>query len=213
MTNYKMLRSLRLDLPGPVLPVDRSVLAVLPVPVLPVGQLDLPGLVLPVDRLDLVQFHWWDYSIKRYIEAADHLVQLKNAGKIAHIGVTNFDAQHLKEILDAGVNIISNQVQYSIIDHRPEKNLLPLCRESGINLLCYGALAGGFFSEHYISSTGIQEPLEYRSLTKYKLIIDDFGGFELFQELLQHLHSISRKYHVGIADVAIKYILQKHALL
>ena len=164
---------------------------------------------LNVDRLDLVQFHWWDYSIKRYVEVARHLLELKNAGKIAHIGVTNFDAQHLKEILDAGINIISNQVQYSIIDQRPGKNLLPLCREYGMSLLCYGTLAGGFFSERYLQSKEIQAPLENRSLTKYKLIIDDFGGFKLFQELLQNLKSIAGKYNVGIAEVAIKFIMQK----
>lgn len=164
---------------------------------------------LNVDRLDLVQFHWWDYSIKRYVEVAQHLLELKNAGKIAHIGVTNFDAQHLKEILDAGIKVISNQVQYSIIDYRPEKNLLPLCREYSISLLCYGTLAGGFFSERYLQSIEIQEPLANRSLTKYKLIIDDFGGFNLFQELLQNLQSIAGKYNVGIAEVAIKFILQK----
>jgi aryl-alcohol dehydrogenase-like predicted oxidoreductase len=164
---------------------------------------------LNVDRLDLVQFHWWDYSIKRYVEVAQHLLELKNAGKIAHIGVTNFDAQHLKEILDAGIKVISNQVQYSIIDNRPEKNLLALCREYDISLLCYGTLAGGFFNERYLQSEEIKEPLENRSLTKYKLIIDDFGGFNLFQDLLQNLKSIAEKYNVGIAEVAIKFIMQK----
>ena len=164
---------------------------------------------LNVDRLDLVQFHWWDYSIKRYVEVAQHLLELKNAGKIAHIGVTNFDAQHLKEILDAGIKILSNQVQYSLIDNRPEKSLLPLCREYGISLLCYGTLAGGFFSERYLQLKEMQEPFENRSLTKYKLIIDDFGGFNLFQDLLQNLKSIAGNYNVGIAEVAIKFIMQK----
>ncbi|MFM8361812.1 MAG: aldo/keto reductase [Haliscomenobacter sp.] len=72
---------------------------------------------LGVEQLDLVQFAWWDYQFPRYVETAVHLHELRQAGKIRHIGVTNFDAAHLQEILDAGVPILANQVQYSALDH------------------------------------------------------------------------------------------------
>ncbi len=66
------------------------------------------------ERLDLVQFHWWDYSVPGYVEAAVALSRLKDKGKIAHIGVTNFDVPHLAQILDAGVPVIALQAQYSL---------------------------------------------------------------------------------------------------
>jgi aryl-alcohol dehydrogenase-like predicted oxidoreductase len=66
---------------------------------------------LGVERLDLVQFHWWDYDVPGYVEAALQLARLQRAGKIRHIGLTNFDAMHLREILNAGVDVVSNQVQ------------------------------------------------------------------------------------------------------
>ena len=59
------------------------------------------------DALDLVQFHWWDYNVPGYVEVALGLLKLKEKGKIRNIGVTNFDAPHLKEIVDAGVPIVS----------------------------------------------------------------------------------------------------------
>lgn len=46
---------------------------------------------LATERLDLVQFHWWDFSVPRYVETAFELDKLRRAGKIAHVGVTNFD--------------------------------------------------------------------------------------------------------------------------
>lgn len=164
---------------------------------------------LGVECLDLVQFAWWDYSAPRYVETALHLVDLQKAGKIRHLGATNFDAVHLREILEAGVPIIAHQVQYSVLDRRPEEDLLPLAEEYHIPFLCYGSLAGGFLNNRYLGAVEPQEPLENRSLTKYKLIIDEFGGYELFQELLRTLKQIADKYEVGIAEMAVQYILQK----
>ena len=162
-----------------------------------------------VERLDLVQFFWWDLSIPGYLDLAQHMAELQKAGKIRYIGVTNFDAVHLKEILGEGVQVVSNQVQYSVLDQRPEEDILELCKQHDIKLLCYGTLAGGFLTERYLGVMEPHEPLENRSLTKYKLIIDEFGGWDLFQELLTCLKAVADKKKVGIAEAAIKYVLQK----
>jgi aryl-alcohol dehydrogenase-like predicted oxidoreductase len=164
---------------------------------------------LGLERLDMVQFHWWDYSINRYIEVVQHLAEIQKQGKIHALGVTNFDAKHLKEIIDTGINIITNQVQYSVLDHRPEEDLSDLCQSHGIKLLCYGTVAGGFLNNSYLGIRDIKDIDENRSLIKYKLIIDEFGGPVIFQNLLHQLHKIASKYEVGIADIAIKYIIQK----
>ena len=89
---------------------------------------------LGVEQLDLVQFSWWDYQFENYVQTALHLKTLQEQGKIRHIGVTNFDAKHLKEIIDAGVEIVSNQVQYSVLDHRPETDMETLAKEHNIPL-------------------------------------------------------------------------------
>jgi len=162
-----------------------------------------------VERLDLVQFHWWDLSVPGYLDLAQHLAELQKAGKIRYIGVTNFDTVHLREILDEGVQVVSNQVQYSVLDQRPEEDILELCKQHDIKLLCYGTLAGGFLTERYLGVKEPHEPLENWSLTKYKLIIDEFGGWDLFQNLLVRLKALADKHEMGIAEVAIKYILQK----
>ncbi len=164
---------------------------------------------LGVERLDLVQFAWWDYQFPKYVETAVHLTELQQKGKIRLIGVTNFDAQHLQEILNAGVSIASNQVQYSLLDHRVEQDYADLFQNHPIPFLCYGVVAGGFLSDKYLNVPDPTPPLENRSLTKYRLIIDEFGGYDLFQKALHTLREIADKYEVGIAEIACRYILQK----
>jgi aryl-alcohol dehydrogenase-like predicted oxidoreductase len=115
----------------------------------------------------------------------------------------------LAEIVTAGVPVISNQVQYSVLDLRPERGMVDFCRMNDITLLCYGTVAGGFLSDRYLGQVEPVAELENRSLTKYKLIIDDFGGWDLFQQLLAILKEIAEKHQVSIAMVATRFVIQQ----
>ncbi|MGD9649618.1 MAG: aldo/keto reductase [Dongiaceae bacterium] len=164
---------------------------------------------LNVEILDLVQFHWWDYAIPRYVETAGYLNELRQAGKIRHLGLTNFDGQRTREIAEAGIPIISTQVQYSLLDRRPAQDLSDICRRFNIKLLCYGTVAGGFLSSRYLGAPEIKNNFENRSLIKYKLIIDECGGWEFFQELLALLNQLAQKHQTGIAEIATRYVLDQ----
>ena len=167
---------------------------------------------LRVERLDLVQFHWWDFAVPRYVETALELERLRRAGKIAHVGVTNFDTAHLEELLAAGVPVVTHQLQYSLVDDRPRAAMVDCCARHGIVLLCYGTVAGGFLSERWLGTTEPPLSLPNRSLVKYKLIIDDFGGWALFQELLAVLASIAQAHGSDVASVATRAILDRPAV-
>ena len=164
---------------------------------------------LHMERLDLVQFHWWDYAIARCVEAALWLKELQQAGKIDLLGGTNFDTPHSAELLAKGVPLVSMQVQYSLLDARPENGLVALCRRHDVHLLCYGSVAGGFLSDRWLGKSEPKPPFENRSLTKYKLIIDDFGGWDLFQDLLVVLRRIADSHGTDIATVASRAILDR----
>jgi len=166
-----------------------------------------------VECLDLVQFHWWDYSDKSYLDALKHLGDLQREGKIRHLALTNFDTDRLGIIADQGLRIVSNQVQYSLIDRRPEIRMASFCREHGVTLLAYGALLGGLLSEKYLGRPEPRRPeLNTASLQKYKNMIDAWGGWILFQELLAVLKEIADKHQVSISNVGVRYILDRPAV-
>ena len=166
-----------------------------------------------VETLDLMQFHWWEYRDKNYLDALRYMSELQSEGKIKHLALTNFDTEHLKIIVDSGIKIVSNQVQFSLVDSRPEVEMSHFCLEHDIKLLTYGTVCGGLLSEKYL---GQPEPrggeLKTASLRKYKNMVDTWGGWSLFQELLQEIAQVAEKHGVSIANVAVRYILDKPAV-
>jgi aryl-alcohol dehydrogenase-like predicted oxidoreductase len=163
---------------------------------------------LNAPALDLVQFHWWDYQVPGMVRVAQLLAQLKQEGSIRNLGGTNFDTPHTAALLDAGVPLVSMQVQYSLLDRRPSHAMAALCAQSPLRLLCYGTLAGGFLTEKWL---GVAEPrdISNRSLIKYKLILDDFGGWAAFQSLLQVLKRIGDRHGVALSAVATRWVLDQ----
>ncbi len=167
---------------------------------------------LRAERLDLVQFHWWDYNVPGMVATAQSLAELQREGLIRHLGGTNFDTPHTAAMLDAGVPLVSMQVQYSLLDRRPANALAALCAKSGMRLLCYGSLAGGFITERWLGAPEPSDtvtPLTNRSLIKYKLVIDDFGGWLAFQQLLQLLKRIGQRHGVSLSAVATRWVLDQ----
>jgi aryl-alcohol dehydrogenase-like predicted oxidoreductase len=163
-----------------------------------------------VETLDLLQFHWWDYEDLAYLDALTHLSRLCEAGKLKHLALTNFDTAHLQTITEHGIRVVSNQVQYSLIDLRPEVRMIPFCQAHNMTLLTYGTLCGGLLSDAYL---GQPEPrsaaLHTASLRKYKQMIDAWGGWALFQDLLQVLKQVADQHGVSLANVAVRYILDR----
>jgi aryl-alcohol dehydrogenase-like predicted oxidoreductase len=149
---------------------------------------------MDVETLDLMQFHWWEYQDKNYLDALKYMAELQTEGKIKHLALTNFDTEHLQVIVEAGIKIVSNQVQFSLVDRRPE-------------------VCGGLLSEKYLDKPELRGfDLATVSLKKYKNMVDAWGGWQLLQELLSTLKSIADKHGVSIPNVAVRYILDKPAV-
>ncbi|ABK78477.1 oxidoreductase [Cenarchaeum symbiosum A] len=163
------------------------------------------------DSIDLLQFHWWDYNDPAYLDALDHLDALRAEGKIRHLGLTNFDTERLRLIVDHGIRPVSNQVQCSVLDQRPLSLMAPFCEKNGIALLAYGTLLGGFLSEKYLGADEPARP-ETHSLQKYLRMIEEWGGWGLFQELLAALGKIAERHSAGTANVAARFALDMPAV-
>src|SRR5262249_40179452 len=139
------------------------------------------------------------------------LKALREEGLIGEIGLTNFDAAHLRLALSDGIPIATNQVSFSLVDRRAANELSALCRERGVKLLAYGTLCGGFLSDAWLGQSE-PESIPDWSRSKYKRFIDAAGGWDVFQGILGAAARIARRHGVSIANVATRWVLDHEAV-
>jgi aryl-alcohol dehydrogenase-like predicted oxidoreductase/enamine deaminase RidA (YjgF/YER057c/UK114 family) len=165
------------------------------------------------ERLDLLQFHAWSYADPGWLDCVFHLQSLVDEGLVGRLGLTNTDAAHLRMLLDSGVEIVTNQVCYSLLDQRAAGAMTELCLARGVKILAFGTLAGGFLTERWV---GVDEPamdaLETWSQMKYKRFIDAAGGWGRFQDLLEAVEAAAKRLGVSMANVASRYVLEAPAV-
>ncbi len=166
---------------------------------------------LGVAKVDLLQFHWWSFEHPAWLDALHEMQRLREEGLIGALGVTNFDAGHLALAIADGIEIASNQVSFSLVDRRAAGALSTLCAESGVKLLAYGTLCGGFLSEKWL---GKPEPTSIAdwSRSKYKRFIDTVGGWGPFQGILSAASTIAAKHGVSISNVASRWVLEHQSV-
>lgn len=163
-----------------------------------------------VERIDLLQFHAWSYADPGWLDCVFHLDDLRRAGLISHLGLTNTDTAHLRMLLDSGVEVVSNQICFSLLDRRARTAMTTLCAERGVGILAFGTLAGGFLTERWL---GADEPafdeLTTWSQMKYKRFIDTAGGWARFQSVLRVVAEVAERIGVSAANVATRWVLDQ----
>lgn len=165
---------------------------------------------LQTDSIDLLQYHAWNYADPSYLDDLFALQELQDEGLIKHLGLTNFDTAHLNILIETGINIVSNQVSFSLLDQRAAHGMTEFCEQKGVKILAFGTLAGGFLTERWLNK---EEPndndLKTWSQMKYKRYIDQAGGWEKFQNLLKAMKQTADQHNISMANVASRYILDQ----
>ncbi len=166
---------------------------------------------LGLERVDLVQFYWWRDEVPGMEEAAGYLAELCEEGKIGRLGVTNFSTDRVRRLTEAGVPVVSNQVQFSLLDRRPMRSLQEFSSAHDIGILAFGALAGGFLTNRWVGRP-VPDAVETRSQTKYRLIIEECGGWEKYQRLLRVLVDVAQRHNVAASAVALHWVLTQRSV-
>lgn len=166
---------------------------------------------LGVASVDLLQFHWWTFEHPAWLDALHEMKAMQEEGLIRAIGVTNFDAAHLALALADGIPVATNQVSFSLVDRRAAGGLSDLCKATGVRLLAYGTLSGGFISEKWLGKAEPHHIADW-SKSKYKRFIDAAGGWDMFQALLSAANAIARKHGVSISNVATRWVLDHESV-
>lgn len=99
---------------------------------------------LGTDYIDLYQIHWPDLTtpISETFEAVSRLIE---QGKVRYAGVCNYDVAQLKEV-DQTLQIISNQIPFSMVNRGVEAETVPYCIENNKSVLAYSPMERGLLT-------------------------------------------------------------------
>lgn len=176
---------------------------------------------LQVSQLPLVAFFWSNYDIKRYVDVALYLTELKEEGLIREIGATNFDLKRLQELVKADVPLVSHQVQLSAMDRRPvQSGMADWCAENQISLIGFGTVGSGILSNEWLGKGAPkQEDRNTASMRMYSSTAARFGDWSLVQELLRTMNAVAesvradgRCSEANISNIAQRYVLETPAV-
>lgn len=158
--------------------------------------------------IDLMQFHAWTFADAHWLDALNFLGDLRSDGLIRHIGVTNFDAAHLRIAVASGIPVVTNQVSFSLLDQRAAGRMSDVCAQYGVKLLAYGTVAGALLSGRWQARPAPpKDDLKTWSLMKYGRFLQAAGGWDALQRVLAVTSQIANKHRVSMANVACRHIL------
>jgi len=100
---------------------------------------------LQVETIDLYQIHWPPDGGENALEAWETMAALKKEGKVRYIGLSNFSAQQMEELLTVE-RITSLQPPYSMINRSAEAEILPFCKEHAIGVINYSPQHSGLLT-------------------------------------------------------------------
>lgn len=167
---------------------------------------------LGVEQIDLYQIHFPNPLFK--INALmDALAEAVRAGKVHAVGVSNYNAQQLREaharLARHDIPLASNQVRYSLLHRNPETNgVLDTCRELNIALIAYSPLEQGLLTGKYRSGE-IPLPAFPRNLLRaYR-----HSNLEKIESLFQVMEAVAQAHSKSIGQVALNWLLAKDELI
>lgn len=167
---------------------------------------------LGVSTIDLYQIHW-PYTFINQHRLMDALARAVRSGKVRAVGVSNYSASLMHcahaRLARHGIPLASNQVHYSLLHRKPEKNgVLDACRELNVSLIAYSPLEQGFLTGKYRSGN-----IPKAALTMSRRLMSRPARLRKIEPLLQTLESIAQARGKTIPQVALNWLLTKDDLI
>lgn len=158
------------------------------------------------DSIDLYQHHFPNarLSISRLM---DFVADAVEAGKVKAVGVSNYSAEQMREahaaLAKRGIPLASNQVEYSLLNRKPEVNgVMNACRELGITLIAYSPLAGGRLTGKYSAQN--------RPSGFFRRILPQYNrkALDEIQPVIKLLREIGARYQKSPSQVALRWLIE-----
>ena len=108
---------------------------------------------LGIETIDLYQIHFPN-PILNINSLMDALAETVKEGKVRQVGVSNYNVARMRQaherLASHGVQLASNQVEYSLLNRAPETNgVFEACRDLGVTLIAYSPIAQGLLTGKY----------------------------------------------------------------
>ena len=162
---------------------------------------------------DLMQFHWWTFKHPAWLDALKEMAAMRAEGALRHIGVTNFDTDHLRVAVANGIPVVTNQISFSLLDRRAAGAMSAFCLRHGVKILAYGTLGGGFLSDRWVGRDAPADAdIADWSKMKYRRFIQAMGGWAAFQRVLREAQAVARRHGVSVSNVATRWVLEHPAV-
>ncbi len=165
---------------------------------------------LNTDYIDLMLIHWPDL-VTPHEETMRGLEALKDAGKIRHYGVSNYDVPMMQACQEHG-SLTANQVGYHLFDRRMEAAVLPYCLEAGVGFMAYGSLGFGLLTGAFTPDTTFVD-WDWRS-GGYAFGLPLFERENFLKELrvTERLKQLAAGYDKSVAQLALAWLLGNPAV-
>jgi aryl-alcohol dehydrogenase-like predicted oxidoreductase len=162
---------------------------------------------LQTDVIDLYQIHW--PRPDEYIEEGwEARAELKDEGKVRHIGVSNFDVSQMERIGEIAP-VETLQPPYNMLNRGVEEEILPYCGENDIGVIVYSPMRSGLL-------TGKMTPERVANLPSddWRRNAQDFQEPRLSRnlELVELLEEIGADHGLSPGEVAIAWTLRQPAV-
>ena len=162
---------------------------------------------LQTDVIDLYQIHW--PRPDEYIEEGwEAMAELKDEGKVRHIGVSNFDVSQMERIGEIAP-VETLQPPYNMLNRGVEEEILPYCGENDIGVIVYSPMRSGLL-------TGKMTPERVANLPSddWRRNAQDFQEPRLSRnlELVELLEEIGADHGLSPGEVAIAWTLRQPAV-
>jgi aryl-alcohol dehydrogenase-like predicted oxidoreductase len=157
---------------------------------------------LLVDHIDLYQIHWPNPAVPlRWTMRG--MATLVRKGTVVHVGVSNFSLRRwMAAEVEMGGPVVSNQVEYSLVRRRAERELLPWAAANDHLIIAYSPLAQGFLSGRYDSDNRPGGMRRGRTLFQPE-------NLRRGRELIETLRDVAKRHDATPAQVALAWLIRR----
>jgi len=161
--------------------------------------------------IDLYQIHW-PYSFSSIKKEMKALAELVKTDKIRYAGVSNFSAQQMrtahKELSNYGIQLVSNQVKYSLLYRKIETNgILETAQELGMSIIAYSPLALGILTGKFHDNPGL---IKKRHGMRKFLPAFSNKGMEKSKPVIEILKKLAKKHDATPSQIALNWLTNVH---